>query len=386
MKRKILLLLVLGATLIFSGWEIQAQQADGSQELADAAWWGRSVKVMTRNIFVGTDLDTVMGFLMTDPSFDDLIKMVALAYDMLVYTDFPTRAKALAKEICWSRPHLIGLQEVYEVRTQTPGDGVQGNPDDMVMKYDYLKILLKELRKRGMRYRVAMVVKNVDVEMPMLDLESVSMITDVRITDYDVILCREDVRIRERFAKNYGAFLQIPKPPAGFIDVLRGYVSVKAKVNGRMYRVVNTHLEPFYPVVLQAQAEELVNDFANETLPTIFLGDFNTEAPTNPTYQYIVNSGYVDVWTRNLLPWNKKGFTSGFTADLLSGVWLDDPNDTLEKRIDLIFARSNVWHNSKQLIGPVFAVVVGDKPRDMTPTGLWPSDHAGVIAKLRIPR
>ena len=106
----------------------------------------------------------------------------------------------------------------------------------------------------------------------------------------------------------------------------------------------------------------------------------------NVTYQFIVDSGFVDVWTRNLLWWNEMGYTSGFEADLLNGPWLDDPNDTLEKRIDLIFVRSNVWYNNWQFIGPVFAVVVGDNPHDMTPTGLWPSDHAGVVARLTIPR
>jgi hypothetical protein len=27
--------------------------------------------------------------------------------------------------------------------------------------------------------------------------------------------------------------------------------------------------------------------------------------------------------------------------------------------------------------------VVGDEVKDMTPNGLWPSDHAGVVAKIR---
>ena len=30
--------------------------------------------------------------------------------------------------------------------------------------------------------------------------------------------------------------------------------------------------------------------------------------------------------------------------------------------------------------------LVGDKVRDKTPSGLWPSDHAGVIARIRMHR
>jgi endonuclease/exonuclease/phosphatase family metal-dependent hydrolase len=30
--------------------------------------------------------------------------------------------------------------------------------------------------------------------------------------------------------------------------------------------------------------------------------------------------------------------------------------------------------------------LVGDKVRDKTPSGLWPSDHAGVVARIRMYR
>jgi hypothetical protein len=255
----------------------------------------------------------------------------------------------------------------------------------MELQFDYLDILLKKLRNKGVRCNIAKVIQNVDVEMPMLDQASPNGITDVRITDFDVVLYRLDVEILQTAAKNYDYYLPIPGLGEE-INILRGYVSVNAKIWGKKYRFVNTHLEPFSADILQAQAMELIAAVENETLPTILAGDFNTETPTNPTYQYIIQSGFVDVWTRNLLWWNADGLTSGFEANLLIGPWLDNANDTLEKRIDLIFVRSNVWFLGRQYIGPVFAVVVGDKQQDMTPTSLWPSDHAGVVATLSIPR
>ena len=37
--------------------------------------------------------------------------------------------------------------------------------------------------------------------------------------------------------------------------------------------------------------------------------------------------------------------------------------------------------------GPLADVhVVEDKPNDRTPSGLWPSDHAGVFATVRLPK
>jgi hypothetical protein len=50
----------------------------------------------------------------------------------------------------------------------------------------------------------------------------------------------------------------------------------------------------------------------------------------------------------------------------------------LYSRIDLIVFRGDITVAS--------ARVVGDQPGDRTPGGLWPSDHAGLSATLRIPK
>jgi hypothetical protein len=50
----------------------------------------------------------------------------------------------------------------------------------------------------------------------------------------------------------------------------------------------------------------------------------------------------------------------------------------LYSRIDLIVFRGDITVAS--------ARVAGDQPGDRTPGGLWPSDHAGVVATLRIPK
>ncbi|MFE2094377.1 hypothetical protein [Streptomyces sp. NPDC057582] len=49
----------------------------------------------------------------------------------------------------------------------------------------------------------------------------------------------------------------------------------------------------------------------------------------------------------------------------------------LDHRID------DVFHQPGRLPA-VFADVIGDKLRDRTPTGLWPSDHAGLVVRLRV--
>jgi hypothetical protein len=46
-------------------------------------------------------------------------------------------------------------------------------------------------------------------------------------------------------------------------------------------------------------------------------------------------------------------------------------------RIDYVF-----YQPARQ--SAVSADVIGDKVTDRTPTGLWPSDHAGLVVSLRL--
>ena len=75
------------------------------------------------------------------------------------------------------------------------------------------------------------------------------------------------------------------------------------------------------------------------------------------------------------------GFADGWPgADGLTcchAVDLHNPNPTLTKRIDLVLTRG--------ALETVSAEVLGDAAADRTPSGLWPSDHAGVVATLRLP-
>ena len=105
----------------------------------------------------------------------------------------------------------------------------------------------------------------------------------------------------------------------------------------------------------------------------VFAGDFNTVAgdpahPTFPTYQLFIDAGFIDAWKQKYptLP----GFTCCQASNLLN------PISALSLRIDLVLTRGAV---SVQDIK-----VVGDRAIDRTSSGLWPSDHAGLVATLRI--
>lgn len=336
-----------------------------------------TVTIMTRNIYVGTDVDVILGA--ENP--EDIPILVAQAFQTLIETNFPKRAGKLAEEVMLANPHLIGLQEVSLIRTQYPGDAVFGGTvpaEDVLM--DYFEIFNLTLQAYGLDYQVVGVVENSDVEMPMVSNLNPLEFTDIRLTDYDVILARNDVIVRNVKTGNFRAKLTFPEIG---IEIPRGYVRTTVEIDGELYEFVNTHLESAdyggEPLRVQvAQAKELMTMLAPVKIPVILVGDFNSAAPTGESYQKINGTHkYLDVWTKNELNDNPNGYTFGHDADLQNA----EPN--FWERIDYVFVRDRKPYHKRTILGEVEAYVVGDEVGDKTPSGLWPSDHGGVVASFK---
>jgi len=339
-----------------------------------------AVTLMTRNLYVGADLTPML----TAQTPLELLEAAEIVLEQIAATNFPERAWSLAAEIVEKGPHLVGLQEVVNITV----NGANSLPPFR----DYLEDLMGALAAQGADYRVAAVVKNVDVLFP-LDANMI-----VGVIDRDVILARSDVvtsivplgsGCRSSLdGCNYQVVAHITSA-AGNISIERGFVAVDALVGNIPVRFVNTHLEernvdpsdPLSPIIQGAQAHELTLVFNNlPVLPGTKLmigGDMNSSPEdqvlvvgTNtviPPYMQLVQAGYVDTWT--LRPGKSPGFTCCQAPDLLN---LDS---FLEERIDVIFS-------SELPDGKVKVNVVGNSEEDKTPSGLWPSDHAGVVARL----
>jgi len=395
MKQKNLLYLFMAAFLLIMGCSKQnpvappqvsdfattqsaVSQITADQELSSFGCFPGPVIAMTRNIYIGGDVDLVMGA--TDPN--QIPLLVAKVFQQVDSTNFPERAMSLAKEIAATQPHVVGLQEVSLIRYQSPGDAVIGGTVPATdTLYNYLGILLRALRANGADYKVAGVIQDTDIELPMIVSQNPLAFDDVRLTDFDVILVRHDIRVADVVTQNYQAKLVLP---GSGIPVLRGFVTAKAKIGDHVYRVVNTHLEPadnpaILPIQL-AQAQELLGFLQNETLPIIMLGDFNSNAPDGETYKLVLSAGYTDIWTENLLQHNPDGYTFGHAYHLRNEV------ANFTRRIDYIFVKNEQPRFGRLKFGLVFAIVVGDEEFNRTESGLWPSDHGGVVARFRMTR
>lgn len=325
------------------------------------------VRVMTQNVYTGFDVDPLLAA--EDPAVIPLL--VAQAYEQLISTDFVSRAEAMADEIARTRPHLVGLQEVALIRIQTPGDAAGGGtvPAETVL-FDHLGILMTALEARGLDYVVAGQGVNVDVELPMLTGIDPPSFDDLRLTDHDVILARGDVDVTNVEAATYEAALFVP---ALALEIPRGYVALDARLpSGRRFRFATTHLEdlPFTDVQL-AQAEELTIALDGATDPVLLVGDFNSPATEGETYRFLAGRGYVDVWTLDRRPAKGDGLTWGHDPDLRN------EEVAFSMRIDQIWMRRD--HGTA---GVAWTDVWGDELHERTEDGLWPSDHAGVSARI----
>jgi endonuclease/exonuclease/phosphatase family metal-dependent hydrolase len=352
------------------------------------------VKVMTRNLYLGADIFRVVEAAQNDPR--TIPYVVADVFQTVQDTNFYDRAEAIADEVLKTKPHVIGIQEASTYYIQTPGDFLAGNPvqaDTVVI--DFYTVLNEALEARGLYY-VAHEVINADIELPMVDLQSQTGLSDVRLVDQDMILVKKSLESREVAAGNYDTQLEldIGGTPAAFS---RGYLVVDVEIKGNEYRFVNTHLEvrsePGSPFRLaqSAQMFELLTTIGGLSVDgppqVIMVGDFNSSPedipgeaidpsdgklkPYVPPYMLATGYfGYLDSWL--LQKRYDDGYTSGFDE------FVSDPTAELTTRIDHVFLGPNGYKIEK-----VKSDVVGDEVKDMTPNGLWPSDHAGVVAKIR---
>jgi len=379
MRRTVLVLTIALAVMLACAGVVfaQEQQSSTTSVLASGrcstAKDGPPIPVMTRNLYLGADLSPVFAAAAKGDG-PGIVQATTTAWQDVKATNFPERAGALADEIEGSDPLLVGLQEVSLFRTGPP-DSITAAPTPAEhVELDYLNILLKELDRRGLHYAPVTITKEADAEIP--GFTAPGVLQDVRLTDRDVILARTDVsssklQLSNRQTGNYATYASLPIGQTGrSIELLRGWGSVDVTLRGQTFRFINTHLEPEGPLnaIQVAQGNELLTGPADTSLPVILVGDFNSRADGTgtPTYNNLINAGFDDAWSA-AHP-REPGNTWGHDADLLN------TRVDLAQRLDLVLFRNNLC--------ALDADVVGDELGDRTPSGLWPSDHAGVVATL----
>jgi endonuclease/exonuclease/phosphatase family protein len=320
--------------------------------------------LMSRNIYVGADLDAVIAALVSQDPSDDIPALVQAAAT-LQETDFTVRAEGFAREIDRTRPDVVGIVEVSKIDVDldlTPFGGPH-----LVVHENFLPEILSALKRHHLNYRVAASNLNFAVEPT----------PGVRLEDYDVTLVGPGVQVKEGvLAQNFTFNVGEVAPN---VVISYGFTLVPVKVRGRHYAVATTHLQPNISGLDLAQLRvaqmlELIRLMPTD-VPAVIQGDLN-DHDDSPMYQAAADSGFADVWA--VLRPNQAGLTCCHSIQLTN-------SQPLTERIDFILARG-FEHRSDPVTG--FIVRVGLFPWELLPGPLHPifvSDHAGLVARLNGP-
>ncbi len=325
--------------------------------------------VMTYNVNEGTDFLQVL----SATNATQFLLGVGDIVTQVQGTNPPERMQSVAAQILLAQPTLVSLQEVdqwylgkFNPLTQTCGP--------MSLEYDMLQELIDALAAQGGHYKVVEQVPEITLPAtPGLILPSTFLCAAV--TDNNVILARTDLNPRIFSFSNLqsGEFpTAVPfTTPFGTVPITRSWASVDVQFHASTFRFIGTHLESFVPIVREAQGAELRAGPANTALPVIVAMDANAQAfpfPQDPTYVDFMAAGYNDVW-QEIFP-----SVPGLTC--CQNESDNNPVSELYQRIDLILTLGNIEGQRIALFGA--------DPSSRTPDGLWPSDHAGVAARVNV--
>ena len=324
------------------------------------------VTVMTRNLYLGSDIIN----LATAPDVPALAQAVKANLELVRANDFTVRSKAIAAEVKRYRPDVIGLQEAAIWRRGP--DGVQDNDitklNSTQVIYDYVDILMKDLRAAGLSYRLVRATTELDIEGPHADGY------DVRLTQRDAVLVRTGrgaPRVIRARGGNFSSAFTAPTK-IGPARVTRGWAGVDLRKGGRTFSFANTHAEAYSPDIAEAQVKELLRR-VGRSRPAIVVGDINSDPGSVGTsdqrgterlpkaYEAMLDGGFTNPLPRRI--------TSGYGEDLRK-----NDQSKLDEWLDHIFVRP------RARLRVLRSSLTGTRQVN----GLWPSDHRGVVATVRV--
>jgi endonuclease/exonuclease/phosphatase family metal-dependent hydrolase len=346
---------VLAIAAVIAGGQPSAAVADDDQS-------GR-VTVMSRNLYVGSSYSHVLDA--KDPL--AFVEGATVFWSHVQQTNFRARAEALADEVAATRPDLIGLQEASLFHTQVPRDPATPATD---VALDYRQILRDELAERGLSYAAVSVATDFDAEVPVFG--GPSRLIDVRLTDRDVVLARTDV-----------SQLSITGAMSGKLR-RQGGAEHAGRSAADAARLERRGRRP------GGRALSLREHASGAGRPAHGAARPGERAAVWPTCDQAARDrgrrlqlGRRRQHYRHLRPSNGRGprgrlDQAAFPRSrlhLCQAELLDNFDSELSRRIDFIFSRGGPKAKDIQL--------VGNDPSDRA-AGLWPSDHAGVVADIRL--
>lgn len=405
--------------------------------------------VMTRNLYLGADVGVAMELI---PDFSAAAQFM---WNQVQATDFTKRAPVLAAEVVAADADVVGLQEATHWYCK------KNLWSKKVIVFDFTKEFLAATRAAGTEYVLAskdgVDALNIGYSIPALPyltmVEDPGTFQPLFGSDRaacgfeigDAIVVKKDLAkqiLRVGNTEYDASYSIIPK----IMTIYRGYTWIDFDHNGSQLRIISTHLESLWDSnkVPNAalQAKQLISDLNKTTMPTIVVGDFNSDprdprnaggynpggqpessercldqgAPTSVSnslsecnaYWLMRQAGFVDVGPDARDP---KNYTWGMSA-LLAGPDLERykagkivGNDNgFTDRLDYIFVKNGAEAINARIIGNTWpkgstwecsneaqvenARVIAEEMNMAMPSGKVcnSSDHAGIVAQINLPK
>lgn len=375
--------------------------------------------VMSRNLYLGADVGVAMNLI---PDFSAAAQFM---WDQVAATDFTARAPKLAAEAISNSADVIGLQEATNWYCK------KNLWSKRVVVYNFTEEFLKATKKQGSEYVLASkngstalnigysipaipyltMVKDPDAFQPIFGSDSAACGFEIG----DAIAIKKSLASKlinvgnSEYEKSYTI---IPK----LMSIYRGYTWIDLDFNGKNVRIVSTHLESLWDKGVKPnsaiQAEQLIADLSHTSMPLIVMGDFNSDArdprpdaavnpggqpessdvcapqvpqPTISTalsdcnpYWKMRKAGFTDSGPDALNPvnytWGMNALLTGPDAKRLKSAKEMGNKEGFTDRLDYIFLKNGA--------SVVTSKLIGNTPPQ---SGLWPSDHAGVVAEIELP-
>ena len=379
------------------------------------------ITVMSRNLYLGADVGVALELI---PNFP---KAAQFMWDQVKKTNFTARAPKLAREAAQDRPEIIGVQEatIWYCKKELFSDKVE--------VFNFLDQFIAATKSTGVGYSLV-TANGVEAFNPGYSIAAIPYVTKVRdpetfnpifgqdtascgFTIGDALLVRDDVKDRIIQVGNteYDATYSIVPT---IMTIYRGYTWADCKVQDSVVRLITTHLESIWDenkIPNSAlQAQQLVADLKDAKMPVVIMGDFNADyrdprpqGEPNPGEQPVASemcptpggakcnaySTMIEAGFENASPdaQNPRYFTWGASA-LLNGP--DKKRISAAKkfgnqygftdRLDYIFTKNAYATVSSKIIGNVWPDGTG--VWDCGKEKCFPSDHAGVVATIELPR
>jgi hypothetical protein len=317
---------------------------------------------MSRNAYVGANVVS----LATARSEAEIEQKAKELYQTVDQTNFPLRAQALVREIKRTKPDIVGFQELSRFYRGPDGhdDGIK---DATTPLYNFRKIMENDLRAAGLHYKTVSDQVWLDVEVSSADGY------DGRLQQANTVMIRTGRGARVKFLRQRKGVVPAParhpavRPDRAPVVRLGGdggqgrrqAVPVHRPTRrGLLRRRLDAAVQG--PRSGASQDEEGADDHRGRLRLRPLLADAEL-----------------------VLGWLQGGARAGFKETsrrrntCCQDEKLDNPQSKLKQWIDYIVVRPAARVLSTALVGDKLSDRIG---------GLWPSDHAGLVARLRLKR